>query len=53
MRLASRGLRDMDDGVSVIDDAAELRAVRVQARRVQRNTLAVTISLAALYVLLG
>jgi hypothetical protein len=32
--LASRGIRDMDDGPEEIGDAAELAAVRAQARRV-------------------
>lgn len=34
MRLASRGLRDMDEGVEVISDQAELQTVRLQARAV-------------------
>ena len=34
MRLASRGLRDMDGGPERIEDGAELAAVRAQARRV-------------------
>ena len=34
MRLASRGLRDMDDGPQRIEDEAVLAAVRAQARRV-------------------
>ena len=34
MRLASRGLRDMDDGPERIEDETELATVRAQARRV-------------------
>jgi hypothetical protein len=32
VRLASRGLRDMDQGPEAISDAAELQQVRRQAR---------------------
>jgi hypothetical protein len=34
VRLASRGLRDMDEGVEVISDSTELQTVRQQARRI-------------------
>ena len=34
MRLASRGLRDMGQGLERIEDDVELAAVRAQARRV-------------------
>ena len=34
MRLASRGLRDMDGGEERIEDVNELAHVRAQARRV-------------------
>jgi len=34
MRLASRGLRDLDGGPERIEDRAELAIVRAQARRV-------------------
>ena len=34
MALASRGLRDMDEGPEAIEDRAELAQVRAQARAV-------------------
>lgn len=52
MRLASRGLRDMDGGVERITDAAELAKVRAQARRVNLMSLAATVlASAALFLL--
>jgi hypothetical protein len=51
VRLASRGLRDMDDGAAPITDAAVLSAVRAQARRVQRLSLLATAALTALYLI--
>lgn len=34
MSLASRGLRDLDTGEEKVGDAAELAALRIQARRI-------------------
>lgn len=42
MRLASRGLRDMGQGLEPIEDADELTAVRAQARRVLFRSFMVT-----------
>jgi hypothetical protein len=50
--LASRGLRDMDDGREAITDAIELAAIRAQARRVTRNSLIATLVLTAATFLL-
>ena len=52
MRLASRGLRDMDGGVERITDTDELATVRAQARRVTRLSLAATVVATALLFLL-
>lgn len=52
MLLASRGLRDMGEGVQRITDAAELAAVRAQARRVNwMSLLATLLASAALLIL--
>ena len=50
MSLASRGLRDMDDGTAALDPA-EAPQVRAQARRVHRRALALA-ALVTLAVLL-
>ena len=48
IRLASRGLRDLDGGPEPIADAAELAAVRAQASRVlMQSLLAAAVSSAA------
>jgi hypothetical protein len=47
MRLASRGLRDLDGGPERIEDSAELAAVRAQARRVfVQSALATAVTMA-------
>jgi hypothetical protein len=53
VRLASRGLRDMDAGTESITDAAILAAVRRQARRVQWKSLIAAALLTALYLLVS
>jgi hypothetical protein len=40
VRLAARGLRDLDSGEQVIDDPAERAALRRQATRVYLKSLA-------------
>lgn len=50
MRLAARGLRDMDAGTEPIANAVELSAVRRQARRVQWQSLISAALLTALYL---
>jgi hypothetical protein len=52
MRLASRGLRDLDGGPQRIGDAAELAVVRAQARRVLAQSAAATIAVTALLLAL-
>ena len=52
MSLASRGLRDMDDGTQRIEDEAELRAVRAQARRVKLQSVVLALVGTALAFLL-
>ena len=47
MGLASRGLRDMDDGPEAME-AAEAEAVRAQARKVQRDSLTAAALITAL-----
>lgn len=47
MGLASRGLRDMDDGPEAME-AAERDAVRAQARRVHLRSVAAGVAVAAL-----
>jgi hypothetical protein len=42
VRLASRGLRDMDGGPERIQDPGELATVRAQARRVLFRSLLAT-----------
>lgn len=47
MRLASRGLRDLNDGPERIEDGGELAAVRAQARGVLRRSLLATVLMSA------
>ena len=47
MRLASRGLRDLDDGPERIEDPGELVAVRAQARGVLLRSLIATVLVSA------
>ena len=42
MRLASRGLRDLDEGPARIEDPEELATVRAQARKVLFRSLLAT-----------
>jgi hypothetical protein len=50
--LAARGLRNMDAGDEPIADAAELRAVKAQARRVNIQAMALAATLTAVFVAL-
>lgn len=52
MSLASRGLRDLDSGSETIGDAAELAAVRAQARRVNIKSVITGLVFTALSLLL-
>ena len=52
MYLASRGLRDMDDGPEAIDDPEELAQVRRQARRVQGEAALLAVVVTAVLMLL-
>ena len=52
MLLASRGQRDMDNGVASIGDADELAQVRRQATRVRLHTLIAAVVVTALLMLL-
>jgi predicted kinase len=52
VRLASRGLRDMDNGPQVIADQAELRQVRRQARLVYAKAFIAAVILTATAVIL-
>lgn len=51
MRLASRGQRDLDDGVALIDDADELAQVRRQATQVRLRTVIAAVVVTALLML--
>lgn len=53
MRLASRGLRDMDHGTESVTDAVADRALRRQARRVQWSALLAAAVPTALYLLVS
>ena len=48
MGLASRGLRDLDNGEQKIGDSKELAQVRAQARRVNLKSLITAAALTAL-----
>jgi len=50
--LASRGLRDMDDGAQPIRDEKEARQLRAQAKKVYLESIAVALLLTALAVLI-
>jgi hypothetical protein len=51
--LASRGARNLDDGVTQIEDPAERAAVRAQARRVHLQSAAVALLLTLVAVVVG
>lgn len=51
MSLASRGLRDMDEGPEAIEDADELRQVRARARVVHIKAALLAAGLTALTLL--
>lgn len=51
MRLAARGQRDMDGGVSAIGDADERAQVRWQARQVRLRTVIAAVVVTALLLL--
>lgn len=50
MRLAARGLRDMDSGPETITETAVAEAARRQAQRVQWSALLTAAALAAVYL---
>lgn len=52
MALASRGLRDMDQGQEVLNDADELARLRLQARNVHVKSLLLAAMLVGLVLLL-
>ncbi len=52
MSLASRGLRDLDDGPERIEDEGERAAVRAQARGVLRRSLLATVLVSAAVMML-
>jgi hypothetical protein len=52
VRLAARGLRDMDTGVSSITDTAELAQVRRQSRGVHVKSLLVAVAITAIMVII-
>ena len=47
MRLASRGLRNMDSGNEKVEDSMEARALRQQARKVYLESVAAAVLLTA------
>ena len=47
MRLASRGLRNMDTGNEKVTDSLEVRALRQQARKVYLESLVAAVVLTA------
>ena len=51
--LAARGERDLDHGRESVSSAAELGAIKAQARRVAARSVAVAILVTAVYVLTG
>ena len=53
MGLASRGLRDMDDGPQRIKNAAELAQVQRQARTVYRKGLLSALALTAGWMIIA
>jgi len=52
VRLAARGLRDMDDGSEPITDTAELAQVRRQSRGVHLKSVIVAVVLTAILVII-
>jgi hypothetical protein len=50
--LASRGLRDMDQGPQAIEDPEELAAVRSRARAVRLEAMAMAVLLTAVGLVL-
>lgn len=52
MRLASRGLRDLGDGLQRIEDEAELATVRAQARKVLFKSFLATGGIMVAFLLL-
>jgi hypothetical protein len=52
MALASRGLRDMDQGIERIEDAEEALVVRGKARRVLLKSVAATVAVVVALMLL-
>lgn len=52
MRLAGRGLRNMDTGEEAVTDADELAALRRQARKVHLEAVALAVVLTAAVVAL-
>jgi len=52
VRLAARGLRDMDSGVAPITDPAELARVRRQARAVHVKSLLLAIGVTGIVILI-
>lgn len=52
MRLAARGLRDLDGGAEPVRDAAERAAVARQARRVHVRALLTALAVTIVYLIL-
>ncbi|HEX6133377.1 MAG TPA: hypothetical protein VFZ24_05425 [Longimicrobiales bacterium] len=50
MRLAARGLRDMDHGIEKVTDPTAITAARVQARRVHWRSALAAALLTALFL---
>jgi hypothetical protein len=53
VRLASRGLRDMDSGIESITDSVVEDALQRQARRVQWSALLAAAALTVLYLIVS
>jgi len=53
VRLAARGLRDLDRGTEEIRDASDLAAVRAQARHVARRSVVAAVLVTGVYLLLS
>jgi hypothetical protein len=52
VRLAWRGLRDLDSGSEQITDDEVMRAVRLQARRVQVRAVTAAALLTAVFIIM-
>lgn len=52
MRLAARGLRDLDRGTEQIRDVKERAAVQAQGRRVTWKSIAAAVLVTSIYLLL-